>query len=85
MQIYQFFFDLLTGIMELGVADLSIEEIFQMYTECSFLTQCCTASALCCVVYTALDIHLFKERINQSIGKSVIKINPKSKGEEIEI
>ena len=45
-----------------------------MFTECSFFTQCCTASSLCCVVDTAPDIDIFKERINLIIGKSVIKI-----------
>ena len=68
--------------MDLGAAEPSPEEITQTFTECSFFTQCYTASAFFCVVDTAPDIDLSKEHIDQSIGKSVIKITPHSKGAE---
>ena len=74
MQTYQFSFALIIGIMDLDAADPSLDERPQMFTECSFFTQCRTASALCCIVGTAPDIDLSKEQIDQSIGKSVIKI-----------
>ena len=82
MQIYQLSFSLVTSIMDLDAADLSLEEIPQTFMECSFFTQCCTASALCCVVDTAPDVDLSKERINRSIGNSIIKITSQSKGAE---
>ena len=56
-----------------------------MFTEFSFFNQCCTVSALCCVVDTAPDIGLSKERINRSIGNRVIKISLRSKGAERDI
>ena len=80
MQIYRFSFALLTGIMDLGAADLSIDKIPQMFMECSFFTQCSTASVLWFVVYTAPDIDLCKERIGQSIVQGVIEITSQSKG-----
>ena len=80
MQIYQFYFALLTRIMDLGAADLSLEGIPQMFMECSFFAQCFTASVLCYVVDTAPDIVISKERIDQSICGRVIKITSLSKG-----
>ena len=58
---------LLTGIMDLGAAYLSLEERPQTFTEWSFFTQCCTASALFCAVDTTPYIDLSKERIDRSI------------------
>ena len=82
MQIYWFSFALLIRIVDLGAADPRLEERPQTFTEYFFLTQCCTVSTLCCVVDTTLDIDLSKERIEQSIGKSAIKIASHSKGAE---
>ena len=56
-----------------------------MFMECLFFTQCCTASALCCVVDTAPYSDLSKEWINRSIGNTAIKITSQSKGVEREI
>ena len=67
MQIYRLPFDILTGIMYLGAADLSLEERPQTFTECLFFTQCFIVFALWCVVNTAPDIDLSKEWIHQII------------------
>ena len=85
MQIYRFPFALLTSIMDLGVSDLSLEEIPQTFTKCLFFTQCCTVSALYCVIYTAPDIDLSKERSNQNICNIFIKSTSQSKGATREI
>ena len=85
MKIYKSSFALLTSIMDLGAAYLSLEERPQTFTECSFFTQCCTASALCCVVDTDPDIDFSKDQIYRRIGKSIVKITPQYKGAEREI
>ena len=54
-------------------------------SQSDFFTQCFTVYVLCCVVDTSPDIYLSKERMDQSIGKSVIKITSQYKGAEIEI
>ena len=85
MQIYQLYFSLLNGITDLGAAEPSFEERPQTFTECSLFTQFFTASTIYCVVDTAPDFDLSRERIHRSIGKSVIKITSQSKGAEREI
>ena len=60
MQIYQFSFSLLTGIMDLGAADLILEERPQKFTECSFSLNFALPLPSAMSFDTALDIDLSK-------------------------
>ena len=82
MQIYQLYFSRLNGIVELGVVDFSIEERPQTFTEWTFSLNVALSLPYDVSFDTAPDIDISKERIDQIIGKNVIKINSQSKGSE---